>query len=173
MQPFILSVYTIFHSWVQWSVTKSKVAKMVPHSTLELVERVLCLSSIVSCRLRLDAVFIIPYLFILSHSWNKKCAYVTYTKCVLVLWTKESLRVHSVPKHTFTFFIAHSIVLTVLLQVDRYIVAEFSVESYTSETSAECYSPTLWGLQLCHLLYLKMEWDNQAGINFKRVYFVF
>ena len=30
MQPFVLSVYTMFHSWVQWKVTKSKVAKLVP-----------------------------------------------------------------------------------------------------------------------------------------------
>jgi len=35
MQPFLLGVYTIFHSWVQWKVTKSKVAKFVSHSTLE------------------------------------------------------------------------------------------------------------------------------------------
>lgn len=58
--------------------------------------------------------------------------------------TKANLRVLSVPKHPFTLFIiAHSVVLAVSLQVDRYIVSELSVESYTSETSDESYSPTL------------------------------
>jgi hypothetical protein len=31
------------------------------------------------------------------------------------------------------------------------MVADFSVESYRSETSVDSYSQTLWGLQLCHV----------------------
>ena len=59
-------------------------------------------------------------------------------------FNKANLSVHSVPKHTFTLFIiAHSIIISVLPQVDRYMVVEFSVESYTSETSTESYSTTL------------------------------
>jgi len=85
--------------------------------------------------------------------------------------TKANLRVRRVPKRIFTLFIiTHSSVLTVLLQVDRYMVADFLVESYTSETSAESYSPTLWGYSCALFCTYKMEWDNQFGLTSETVY---
>jgi len=89
MQPFLLSVYTMFHSWVQWNVTKSKVAKLVSHSTLEpgwksiMSRKYFILSSAPRRRIYYPlSVYTFSFM-------KKKCACGNYTKWVLVFLTRR------------------------------------------------------------------------------------